>query len=662
MSLSRPAGFQKLIISKNIIISNVAAKSSILFFWSCLLCLQLLKLDSSGTAFNIFKSGETKIFSNFYVWMSLSRPAGFQKLIISKNIIISNVAAKSSILFFWNCLLCLQLLKLDSSGTAFNIFKSGETKIFSNISVWTSLPRPAGFQKIIISENIIISNVAAKSSILCFWNCLLCLQLLKLDSSGTAFNIFKSGETKIFSNFYVWTSLPRPAGFQKLIISKNIIISNVAAKSSILFFWNCLLCLQLLKLDSSGTAFNIFKSGETKIFSNFYVWMSLSRPAGFQKLIISKNIIISNVAAKSSILFFWNCLLCLQLLKLDSSGTAFNIFKSGETKIFSNFYVWTSLPRPAGFQKLIISKNIIISNVAAKSSILFFWNCLLCLQLLKLDSSGTAFNIFKSGETKIFSNFYVWTSLPRPAGFQKLIISKNIIISNVAAKSSILFFWNCLLCLQLLKLDSSGTAFNIFKSGETKIFSNFYVWTSLPRPAGFQKLIISKNIIISNVAAKSSILFFWSCLLCLQLLKLDSSGTAFNIFKSGETKIFSNNSVWISLPRPAGFQKLIISKNIIISNVAAKSSILFFWSCLLCLQLLKLDSSGTAFNIFKSGETKIFSNISVWISLPRPAGFQKIIISKNIIISNVAAKSSILQTQVLLQTQQYNIVSLAVDT
>ncbi|CAL6046567.1 Hypothetical_protein [Hexamita inflata] len=207
-------------------------------------------------------------------------------------------------------------------------------------------------------------------------------------------------------------------------------------------------------------------------------------------------------------------------------------------------------------------------------------------------------------------------SLPRPAGFQKIIISKNIIISNVAAKSSILCFRSCLLCLQLLKLDSSGTAFNIFKSGETKIFSKQFCldisatasW--IPENNNFQKYYYLQRcsqikyivfLELSSVSLAVEVRQLWNCIQYFQIWR--------------DPRYFQNNSVWISLPRPAGFQKLIISKNIIISNVAAKSSILFFWNCLLCLQLLKLDSSGTAFNIFKSGETQdIFKFLCLDIS------------------------------------------------
>ncbi|CAL6046559.1 Hypothetical_protein [Hexamita inflata] len=105
MSLSRPAGFQKLIISKNIIISNVAAKSSILCFRSCLLCLQLLKLDSSGTAFNIFKSGETQDIFKIILFGYLchgqldSRKQQFPKILLSPTLQPNQVYCFSGTVF-----------------------------------------------------------------------------------------------------------------------------------------------------------------------------------------------------------------------------------------------------------------------------------------------------------------------------------------------------------------------------------------------------------------------------------------------------------------------------------------------------------------------------------------------------------------------------------
>ncbi|CAL6046555.1 Hypothetical_protein [Hexamita inflata] len=342
----------------------------------------------------------------------------------------------------------------------------------------------------------------------------LCLQLLKQDSSGTAFNIFKSGETqdifKIILFGYLCSAtaswIPEINNFRKYYYLqrcsqiKYIVFLELSSVS---------LAVEVGQLWNRIQYFQIWR--DPRYFQNNSVWISLSRPAGFQKLIISKNIIISNVAAKSSILFFWNCLLCLQLLKLDSSGTAFNIFKSGETQDIFKIILFGHLchgqldSRKQQFPKILLSPTLQPNQVYCVSVSLAvevgqLWNRIQYFQIwrdqdifkfLCLDISATASWIPE------INNFQKYYYLQRCSQIKYIVFQE---LSSVSLAVEVGQLWNRIQYFQIWR--------------DPRYFQNNSVWISLlchgqldSRKQQFPKILLSPTLQPNQVYCVSGAVF-----------------------------------------------------------------------------------------------------------------------------------------------------------
>ncbi|CAL6046569.1 Hypothetical_protein [Hexamita inflata] len=257
-----------------------------------------------------------------------------------------------------------------------------DPRYFQNNSVWMSLSRSAGFQKLIISENIIISNVAAKSSILCFRSCLLCLQLLKLDSSGTAFNIFKSGETqdifKIILFGYICSAtaswIPENNNFQKYYYLQRcsqikyivfLELSSVSLAVEVRQLWNRIQYFQIWRdqdifkyfcLDISATASWIPEN------NNFQKYYYLQRCSQIKYIVFLE---LSSVSLAVEVGQLWNRIQYFQIwrdqdifkfLCLDVSVTASWIPEN------NNFQKYYYLQRCSQI-KYIVDTSIIVDTI-----------------------------------------------------------------------------------------------------------------------------------------------------------------------------------------------------------------------------------------------------------------------------------------------------------